>query len=103
MRKYFICLLIIVGLCFGLQAHAQKAYDIISYKVDIYGSPGKLEVADGYLLASKVTIHSSYGDQIFAADANEPNDKGELKFHPEKGTGRYKNITGSWLRIMGSA
>ncbi|WP_374951047.1 hypothetical protein [Mucilaginibacter sp.] len=80
-----------------MQAHAQKAYDIIFYRANIYGDRTKLELADGYLIASKVTIHSQYGDQVFAANANEPNDKGDLKFDPEKGTGRYKDMTGSWI------
>jgi hypothetical protein len=84
-----------------MQAEAQKAYDILSYNANIYGSKTKLELADGYLLASKITIQSREGNQVFAANANEPDKKGDLKFDPIKSTGRYKNIKGSWLMLNG--
>ena len=82
-----------------MQAQAQKAYDILAYRADMYGNQAKLELADGYLLASKITIQSRYGDQVFVANANEPNKKGDLKFNPIKSTGRYKSIKGSWVML----
>lgn len=101
MRDYYTCLLILVGLSLPMQAQAQKAYDILAYRADMYGNQAKLELADGYLLASNITIHSRYGDQVFVANANEPNKKGDLKFNQIKSTGRYKSIKGSWVMLNG--
>jgi hypothetical protein len=101
MRKLFSYLAILVTLCYTSQVHAQKAYEIISYKAKVYGSPAKLAIADGYLLASKIIIYSSYGTQTFAPNANDPDTKGELRFEPVKGTGRYKDNSGSWLTLKG--
>jgi hypothetical protein len=91
----------LIGLCLAIQAQAQKAYDILAYRADGYGTHTKLELADGYLLASKITIHTRYGDQVFVANANEPDKKGDLKFDPINSTGRYKSIKGSWVLLTG--
>ena len=56
MRDYYTCLLILIGLTLPMQAQAQKAYDILAYRADMYGNQAKLELADGYLLASKITM-----------------------------------------------
>jgi hypothetical protein len=101
MRKLLSYLAILVTLCYSTKVYAQKAYDIISYKAKVYGSPAKLAIADGYLLASKIIIYSSYGTQTFAPNANDPDIKGELRFEPVKGTGRYKDNSGSWLTLKG--
>ena len=101
MKNCYSCLLILLGSSLVMQAHAQKAYDILSYSANIYGSQIRLELCDGYLLASKITINSRYGDQVFVANANEPNKKGDLKFNPIKSTGRYKSIKGSWVMLNG--
>ena len=101
MKNCYSCLLILLGSSLVMQAHAQKAYDILSYSANIYGSQIRLELCDGYLLASKITINSRYGDQVFVANDNEPNKKGDLRFDRIKSTGRYKAIKGSWVTLNG--
>lgn len=87
-------------LIYGISsAQAQMAYDNITYKTTIYGDRTTLQLADGYLLASKITIHSKFGDQVFASTANEPDDQGDLRFDAVKGTGSYKDNKGSWLML----
>lgn len=90
---------LLISCCCAPFAQAQKAYDISNYKATIYGNPTSLQLADGYLLASKVTIRSQQGNQVFAPSAAEPDARGELRFDPVKATGRYKNNRGSWLML----
>lgn len=94
-----ICLLFY--LCSAKPVIAQKAYDVIRYEALIYGRKTTLLLADGYLLASKISIHSNYGDEVFSPDSNEPDSQGYLRFIPVKGTGRYKNNEGSWVILKG--
>ncbi|MCJ8211341.1 hypothetical protein MUY27_16605 [Mucilaginibacter sp. RS28] len=101
MRNLLIGLKILFMMCLAFPAHAQKAYDVFTYKAMISGTIARLELADGYLLASKVTLHSRSGDKIYAPTANEPNAAGELKFDLVKGTGHYKDDKGSWLLLKG--
>ena len=99
MKKAFSLFMFMI-LIFGIKsAQAQKAYDNITYKTTIYGNRTTLQLADGYLLASKITIHSKFGDQVFACSANEPDDQGDLRFDAVKGTGKYKDNKGSWLTL----
>jgi hypothetical protein len=78
---------------------AQKAYAMISYKAIIYGSQANLQLADGYILASKVTIFSKLGNQVFSPSASEPDSRGNLRFDVVEATGRLKNNKGSWLKL----
>ncbi len=93
----FIGLLIV--LCCTDPAQAQKAYDLIKYQATVYGNKATLQLADGYILASKVTIHSKYGDQVFSPSADEPDVQGDLRFDAVKATGRFRNNKGSWLLL----
>lgn len=101
MRDLGIGLKILFIICCTSVAHAQKAYDVFAYKATVGGSVVKLELAEGYLLASKVTFHSRFGDQVYAPNENEPNAAGDLKLDLVKGTGCYKGDTGSWLLLKG--
>ncbi|WP_457132153.1 hypothetical protein [Mucilaginibacter sp. UYNi724] len=80
-------------------ASAQKAYDLIKYQASVYGNKTTLQLADGYLLASKVTIHSKFGDQVFSPQANEPDNQGNLQLSFVKGGGRLKDNKGSWMLL----
>lgn len=99
MKNTLLILSLLITLGCTTSAKAQKAYDMISYKSIIYGSQATLQLADGYLLASKVTIRSKFGDQVFAPSANEPDARGDLRFASVKSNGRYKDNTGSWLTL----
>ncbi|GAA4328826.1 hypothetical protein GCM10023149_33020 [Mucilaginibacter gynuensis] len=55
---------------------------MISYKTTIAGKATTLQLADGYLLASKVKILSKLGNQEFSPSADEPDAKGDLRFDP---------------------
>ena len=88
---------LLILLCCTKPVQAQKAYDLISYQTTIYGNKMSLQLADGYLLASKVTIHSRSGDQVFSPSQGEPDAGGDLRFDPVKSTGRFKANKGSWL------
>jgi hypothetical protein len=98
MKNTLIILNLLIALCIN-SAKAQKAYDIITYKTNIYGNQAILQLADGYLLASKVIIHSKFGNQEFAPSADEPDTKGDLRFDAIKGYGRFKDNKGSWLML----
>src|SRR5207244_4279733 len=91
--------LLLIPLFYTTSVKAQKAYDMISYKAIIYGNQAKLQLADGYLLASKVTISSNFGDQVFSPSAAEPDARGDLRFDVVEATGRFKNSKGSWLKL----
>ena len=99
MKNTLIVLSLLITLGCTTAARAQKAYDIISYQSMIYGNQATLQLADGYLLASKITIRSKFGNQVFAPSANEPDARGDFRFDPVKPTGRYKNNAGSWLTL----
>jgi len=88
---------IFIILCCAAPAKAQKAYDIITFKTRIYGNPATLQLADGYLLASKVTVQSKSGYQVFTPSAAEADAQGDLRFDVATGTGKFKNIKGSWI------
>lgn len=98
-RNPLIVLSLLATLCGTTSARAQKAYDIIHYQATVYGSVTTLELADGYLLASKVIMRSKFGNQVFSPSADEPDARGDLHFEPVKSTGRYKNNKGSWLTL----
>ena len=101
LKTAFLFVILVMLLQAGNSAKAQKAYDRIIYKAVIYGNPTTLQLADGYLLASKVTIRSKYGDQVFTTANNAPDNQGDLKFDIAKSTGKYKKSAGSWLTIKG--
>jgi hypothetical protein len=101
MRNTLITISLLITFCSTNSAQAQKAYDVISYKAVLQGSTTSLQLADGYLLGSKVTIRSKYGNQVFVPSANEPDRNGKLRFDPVKGTGKHKSKIGSWLIISG--
>ena len=97
--KYTLTLLCFVVLYGAVPAKAQKAYDVIRYQTIINGSPATLQLADGYLLASKVTIYSKSGNQVFSPSAGEADAQGNLRFDLAMGTGRFKNNKLSWLTL----
>jgi hypothetical protein len=98
MKHTLIILNLLIALCIN-SAKAQKAYDIITYKTNIYGDQAILQLADGYLLASKVIIRSEFGNQEFAPSTDEPDTSGDLRFDAIKGNGRFKHNKGSWLTL----
>ena len=99
MKKAFSLFMFLILMCGIKSAQAQKAYDFITYRTIIYGDQTTLQLADGYLLASKITIRSKIGNQEFAPSAAEADDQGDLRFDAVKGTGRYKENKGSWLTV----
>jgi hypothetical protein len=101
MRSTIIITSLLITLWCTNLAQAQKAYDLISYKAVLHGSTASLQLADGYLFGSTMTMRSKYGNQIFTASANEPDENGKLRFDPVKGTGKHIVKTGSWLIISG--
>jgi hypothetical protein len=82
-----------------LPAKAQKAYDMILYQGTIYGNQAVLKLADGYLLASKLSMSSKLDKQEFSPSAGEPDARGDLRFDAAKATGRFKDNKGSWILI----
>jgi hypothetical protein len=86
-------------LSYTLPAKAQKAYDMITYQGTIYGSKAILQLAEGYLLASKLSMSSKLGKQEFSPSAGEPDARGDLRFDAAKATGRFKDNKGSWILI----
>jgi hypothetical protein len=101
MKNALRYIFILYGLSSANLSQAQKAYDLIKYQASIYGNKTTLQLADGYLLASKVTIHSRFGDQIFLPSADGPDTQGTLRFDAVKSAGRYKSNAGSWLTLKG--
>lgn len=95
----FFILLLFTLVSAGNSARAQKAYDILSYKATIKGNQATLQLADGYLLASKLIIRSKFGEQVFAPSADEQDAQGDLRFDAVKGIGKYKDNKGSWLTL----
>lgn len=91
---------ILVSLCCRFTM-AQKAYERIIYKTSFPGHSAVLTLADGYLPASKVVVHSKHGNQVFTASAAEADDKGEVRFNAVKGSGSYKNRKSSWIVLRG--
>ena len=97
MKNTLVILSLLISLCCTTSAKAQKAYEIITYKATVYGRPATLQLADGYLLASKVIIRSKFGDQVYTPSADDA--QGDLRFDVVKATGRYKDSKGSWLTL----
>ncbi|RZJ87705.1 MAG: hypothetical protein EOO20_15430 [Chryseobacterium sp.] len=99
MKKAFSLFMFLILMSGIKSAKAQKAYDFITYRTTIYGDQTTLQLADGYLLASKITIRSKIGNQEFEPSSAEADDQGDLRFDAVKGTGRYKENKGSWLTV----
>jgi hypothetical protein len=101
MRNVFIRITLLLALCTTTPVFAQKAYDVIRYKAIISGQTAQLELADGYLLASKVTIRSANGNLMFTSTADAPDEKGKLRLDQVSGSGRNNNVPQSWLVLEG--
>ena len=99
MKNTLIVLSLLITLGCTTAAKAQKAYDIISYKSIIYGNRATLQLADGYLLASRITIRSKFGKQVLAPLTSEPDVHGDLRFDLVESTSRYKNNFIPWLTL----
>jgi hypothetical protein len=99
MKNTLIMLSLLFTLSCTTVVKAQKAYDIIIYKTIIYGNKATLQLAEGYLLASKVIIRSNFGNKEFAPLTNEPDAYDQLRFDAVTATGRFKGIKGSWITL----
>jgi hypothetical protein len=101
MKKLALTISVLLATGWILFAYGQKAYDHVTYRATIYGNAAVLILADGYLLASKLTIHSKLGNQAFTPNANEADKNGNLQFNAVKSSGRFKNNKGPWFIISG--
>ncbi|TCD11008.1 hypothetical protein EZ449_05775 [Pedobacter frigidisoli] len=99
MKNPLLILILLVTLVCKNPARAKKSYDLISYKSIIDGSQATLKLAYGYLLASKITIRTKVGEQVFTPLANEPDLHGELRFERAKSTRKHMGNSGSWLTL----
>lgn len=59
---------------------AQKAYETISYKGSINGSPIQFNLADGYLPASELNLKQSGKTIVFQPEKGRAESSGDLKF-----------------------
>jgi hypothetical protein len=101
MKNAFTVICLLITLCCITSARAQKAYDFIKYQGTIDGNKTTLQLADGYLLASKLTIYSKFEDQVFSPLTDEPDIRGDWRFDAVKLTGSHKNNGGTWLILKG--
>jgi hypothetical protein len=101
MRNVSIRIALLLLLCTTTPVFAQKAYDVIRYKAMISGHTAILELADGYLLASKVIIGSTNGNRKFASTADVPDEQGKLRLDQVNESGKNNNVTQSWLVLEG--
>jgi hypothetical protein len=101
MRNVFFRITLLLALCTTTPVFAQKAYDVIRYKAMISGHTATLELADGYLLASKVIIRSANGNLVFTSMADAADEKGNLRLDQVSGSGRINNFAQSWLVLEG--
>lgn len=101
LSKLFFVTIVLTSVVVTNSAHAQKAFDNVTYKAKINGNSALLALADGYLPASRIIIYSKQGNQVFTPDTAEPDRNGELQFNAVKGTRSYKNNRGSWLIVKG--
>lgn len=101
MKKVFIIINLLLSLCWTGSAQAQKAYELIRYKGSIQGNRTTLLLADGYLPASKVTIYSKHGNQLFSPSTDGPDSQGELRFNAAASNKGNKKSAGSWLVLKG--
>ncbi|WP_129714824.1 hypothetical protein [Pedobacter sp. SYP-B3415] len=95
-----ILFVVISSLLFGgSQVLAQKAYDTIHYLGRVEGYRAQLELADGYLLASRITFNTKRGIRVFKAMAHEADKQGKLRFvetKPRQGGGEK---TALWVEL----
>ena len=99
MKHTLRLLCLVITLCCAVPAKAQKAYTTITYRTSIDGNQATLQLTDGYLLASKVTIRSKFGNQVFSPAADEADAQGDFKLDASRGTGKFKHNSGSWLTL----
>jgi hypothetical protein len=101
MKKALNIINLLLALCWTTSAQAQKAYELIRYQGSIDGNKTTLLLADGYLPASKITIHSKSGDRVFSPSADGPDSLGQLRFEVVRPVKKYKNSAGPWLILKG--
>jgi hypothetical protein len=98
MKNILIIFTLLMTLCcYTIPAKAQKAYEILNYIAIIDGHQATLQLADGYLLASKVTIRYKLGGQVFSPSLNELDAQGDLRFDAITEAKKYKDKMGSWI------
>ncbi|RZJ79182.1 MAG: hypothetical protein EOO47_11575 [Flavobacterium sp.] len=73
--------ILFLALIFGANiAFAQKAYETISYKGSINGSPIHFTLADGYLPASELNLKKAGKTVVFQPEKGIAETNGDLKF-----------------------
>lgn len=80
LRKILILTLFMIS---PITSFAQKAYEMVEYNSTVNGMVVKLSLADGYLVASKITLISKNKKaSIFNPENGVADNNGKLKFIP---------------------
>lgn len=80
LRKILILTLFMIS---PIISFAQKAYEMVEYNSTVNGMVVKLSLADGYLVASKITLISKNKKaSIFNPENGVADNNGKLKFIP---------------------